>query len=141
MFIKRNGEPRIGLILFLVIATFIIVPMGVWGFKVATSDIKGQGDAIVQKNDSTNRINKQELFETLYAEIKSSDQKITILADAVKNDPSYTNKTNLTGVQTYCVGVVQDYNAEARKYTAEDFRSTDLPASINPLDPATDCLA
>ena len=116
-----------------------VLAIAIWGFKVATSDIKGQGDAQRQKNAATNRIAAQERFESLHAEILAADQRIGILAGAVKADPSYTNKTNLTGAQTYCLSVVADYNAEARKFTAAQFRAADLPASIDILDPATDC--
>lgn len=139
MFTKRNGEPRIGLIIFLVIATLIIVPLGAWGFKVATSDIKGQGDAIVNKNDAINRVNKQELFEDLYAEIKAADAKIAPAQTAVDADPTTVNTTNLTGLTNYCIDVVADYNAEARKFSAEDFRAIDLPAQVDGIDAATDC--
>lgn len=139
MFTNRNGEPRVGLIVTVFLAVIILVPLAVWGFRVATSDIKGQGDAVIQKNDATNRINKQEMFEQMYANVKASDDKIQIASDAVKTDPSYTNKTNLTGATSFCVQAVQDYNAEARKYSAADFRSTDLPAQIDEFDPQTDC--
>lgn len=111
-----------------------------WGIKVAVSDIKGQGDAVRAKNSATNRIAAQERFEGLYAELVAADQRIDVLAAAVAANPkSVIAQSNLTGIQTYCLSVVADYNAEARKYTARDFRAIDLPAQIDLLDPATDC--
>lgn len=139
MFTKRNGEPRVGLIVFLVVLILIVVPIAAWGIKVATSDVKGQGDAIVQKNSSTNRISAQERFEDLYADIKASDAKIGPAKQAAKANPSTVNQTNLTGLVNYCLDVVGDYNAEARKYTSADFRAIDLPAQISGMDSATDC--
>lgn len=115
------------------------IAIGFWAFRVATSDVKGSGDAEIRKNSATNRIAAQERFEQLHAEIIASDQRIDVLADAVKADPSYTNQTNLTGATTFCLSVVADYNAEARKFTAQEFRAADLPAQIDAIDPATDC--
>jgi len=139
MFTNRHGEPRVGLIIFLTIFLIIAIPLAVWGFRVATSDIKGQGDSIIKKNSATNRISAQERFEDLYADIKASDAKIGPAKQAVKVDPSTVNTTNLTGLVNYCLDVVGDYNAEARKYTSADFRAIDLPAEISSMDPATDC--
>lgn len=140
MFTNRNGEPRVGLIIFLVVLFFIVTPLAVWGFRVATSDVKGQGDSIITKNSSTNRISAQERFEDLYADIKATDAKIGPAKQAMKADPdSQVAQTNYTGLVNYCLDVVGDYNAEARKYTSADFRSIDLPAQISDVDSATDC--
>lgn len=122
----------------LIIAAILIIP-AVFGIRVALSGIFGQGGAVINKNDAVNRVAAQERFESLFAEIKAADQRLDVLADAVKEDPSYTNKTNLTGGRTYCLSVVADYNAEARKYSARDFRAYDLPAQIDQYDPTTDC--
>lgn len=137
--VGRGAAWRIGLLVLAILALVAVIGIGVWGFKVATSDIKGQGDATRQKNDATNRIAAQQRFEDLYQEVIQSDRRITMLADATERDPSTVNQTNLTGAINYCLDVVGDYNAEARKFTAEEFRAADLPAQIDNLDPATDC--
>jgi hypothetical protein len=126
-----------GLVVFGVIA---VVSIGVWGFRVATSDVAGRGNAVIIKNNAVNRIAQQERFEQLYADIRASDQKITVASAAVIADPSdKTAQQNLTGMQNYCLSVVGDYNALARKYSAEDFRSVDLPEQIDQSIPSTDC--
>ena len=122
-----------------VLAVVGAVGIGVWGFRVATSDVKGQGDAVIQKNDATNRIAAQERFEDLYAEIIAADQKIAPARQAYRNDKTQVNLANLTGLQNYCLDVVADYNAEARKYKSADFRAIDLPQEINLSNSATDC--
>lgn len=117
----------------------VLLTLGGFALKVALSDPIGQGNAIINKNDAVNRVNAQERFETLYAEVIAADQKIDVLAAAAEDDPSYVNKTNLTGAKTYCLSVIADYDAEARKFNSADFRAIDLPSQIDTLDPATDC--
>jgi len=137
--VARGAAWRIGVGVLALLALCAVIGIGAWGFGVATSDVKGQGDAVRQKNDATNRIAAQERFEDLYQEIVQADRRITVMADAAERDPSAVNQTNLTGAINYCLDVVGDYNAEARKYTAAEFRAADLPARIDDLDPSTDC--
>lgn len=124
----------------LILLLIVLLGTGWWVFRVATSDVKGQGDALIRKNSATNRIGAQQRFEELYADILASDRRIdTLAADAAANPDSQVAQTNLTGSITYCQDVVADYNALARSYTAQDFRAYDLPAQIDNLNPATDC--
>jgi hypothetical protein len=116
-----------------------IIGAGTWAVKVATSDTRGRGDATQIKNDARNRINAQTNFEQLYADIKASDAKIDVLDAAAKADPTVENRTNATGIRTYCLAVVGQYNADARSYASADFRAADLPDQIDTTDPATDC--
>lgn len=138
--VARGASWRIGVWIVAAVLFFAVIGIAIWGFKVGTSDVKGQGDAVRQKNSGTNRIAAQERFESLYAEIKAADRRLDPLAAAVKADPtSHVAQTNLAGAVSYCIGVVADYNAEARKYTSEDFRAVDLPEQIDDLNPETDC--
>lgn len=137
--VVRGATWRAILWVLAVLLVVALVSIGVWGFKVATSDVKGQGDAVRTKNDSVNRIAKQELFEDYFADIQATDAKIGPAAEAAKADPTTVNKTNLTGLVNYCLDVVGDYNAESRKYTAADFRAVDLPYQIDTTNPSTDC--
>lgn len=130
--------------LYIVAAVIFVGLIGAagWGVKVLLSPAKGAGDAVMQRESANNRISAQERFEDLYAEIVAADQKITVFAAAAKADPkSQVAQTNLIGAQTYCLEVIGDYNAEARKFTSEQFRAVDLPAQIDTLNPATDCEA
>lgn len=117
-----------------------LVGVTTWGFGVLTSDVKGRGDATRQKNSATNRIGAQERFEDLFAEIESADKRLDqAAADLATTPGDPTLRTNYTGLRNHCLDVVGDYNAEARKYTAAQFRAIDLPLEIDDTDPATDC--
>lgn len=130
----------IGLRILLIVAVIAAIGIGVWVFKVQTSDVKGAGDVQRTKNAAPNRIGAQERFESLYAGIKAADQRIDIMAAALAKAPTdVVAQTNYTGSQTFCTQLVADYNAEARKITAADWRSPDLPQQIDPSDPSTDC--
>jgi len=116
------------------IVLIVALSWGIWAFGVWVSDIRGSGEAIKTKNSSTNRIAAQERFEDLYAEVNAAQQRIVTLETAAKADPSYANSTAATGAITYCQTLVGQYNADARKYTARDFRAIDLPASLDAVE-------
>lgn len=129
-----------------VIALLVLVLAGVittalWGLRVATSDVKGQGDAVVIKNDARNRIRAQEGFEKLYADIQAADRNLTTTARTLRAKPTGDLKleTELLGQKHYCAGLVADYDAKARSFTQQDFRAADLPQKINASDGTTDC--
>lgn len=123
-----------------VVLLIVVISAGLWGLGVFSSDVKGRGDAARTKNSGTNRIAAQERFESMYADVLASDQRLDILYQARQAAPeSVVASTNYTGAVTYCISVRNSYNAEARKYTAEQFRASDLPEKLDPADPKTDC--
>lgn len=122
------------------VALIAVIGIGVWGFKVITAEPKGKGDAVRTREGGTNRIAAQERFEELYAQVKAADQRIDVMGAAKKAAPTdVVAATNYTGAINYCIEVRAQYDAEARKYTAEQFRTADLPPQIDQLDPTTDC--
>ena len=110
-----------------------------WGVKVATSDVKGQGDALQTKNSGTNRIRAQEEFVQTYQDVLAADQRVDVMWKAAQANPTTVNTTNYTGAVNFCIQAVADYNALSEKYTSADYRPADLPAQIDSLHPATDC--
>lgn len=124
----------IGLLTLLLIFGLTI---GVWAFRVATADTKGRGDQEIAINSATNRTGAQERFEDLYQEVLSADRRIDVMA--ATNDGGQVAQTNLAGAIAYCIDVVADYNAQARKVSQAEFRAYDLPAQIDNTNPATDC--
>jgi nitrate/nitrite-specific signal transduction histidine kinase len=119
---------------------FILVVIAVlWFAGVFTSDVRGAGDAHKTNQSGSNRIAKQEMFEQLYQDIQAADQRVTLYAQAKADDPSYTNKVNFTGAVTQCQQLVANYNAEARKYSSQDWRDNKLPSSIDQSDEKFDC--
>jgi hypothetical protein len=138
--VVRGGLSRGVLYTLVILAVCAIVGIGVWVFRVTTSDVKGRGDATVIKNEARNRIRAQEGFEKVYADIVASDRKIDVADRAAKADPQdRTLRQNAAGVRQYCLTVVGDYNARARSFSQEDFRAADLPYRIDDTDPKTDC--
>lgn len=121
-----------------VVAVFTIGAL-IWGLTVITAGPKGAGDAHKTNQSGSNRIAKQEMFEQLYADIQASDANLTVLHDAMVDDPSYVNKTNYNAGRLQCTNLVHNYDAEARKYTAKDWRDNKLPSAINQTDPKFDC--
>lgn len=125
-----------------VVAGHVVLLIGpiVWGINVATSGIRGQGDAIATRNSSENWTEAQATFEDLYAEIEATDRKVAIAREAWDGDPDdRTLRDTYFGTRTVCQSMVGDYNAEARKFLSEDFRAVDLPAQIDLTNPLTDC--
>jgi hypothetical protein len=138
--VARGASWRVGLWVIAVVLFFALIGGAAWGFKVATSDVKGRGDAAVQKNSADNRIAAQQTFEDLIADIKASDRKLDPAAADKKTNPGNdTYSVNYAGLLAHCLDSVGLYNADARKYTAAQFRASDLPAQIDATDPATDC--
>lgn len=123
----------------LTLVLIFALAIGVWAFRVATSDIKGRGDQTIRINSATNRTGAQERFEDLYQEILAADRRIDVAAAANAAAPTTVTSTNLAGAVSYCIGVVGDYNAAARKVSQAQFRAFDLPAQIDNLNTATDC--
>ena len=137
-----------------VVAASILIPIGIWGFNVATSNTKGQGDAAIIKNSATNRIEAQAQYHANFESIRSLDQRLTdagatlaafnkqhpLVGNGTAYDPLIEQQTNLqttvTGLQQQCRRVVGEYNASTEQYTARDFRDADLPYKIVASDPA-----
>ena len=131
---------RAWVVVVVIVALGLVLGAGIWALKVATSDVKGRGDAEVIKNDARNRIRAQEGFEKLFTDIQAADRNLTTTADALKRKPGDVKlETELLGQKHYCAGLVADYDAKARSFSQQDFRSAELPAKISETDGTTDC--
>lgn len=139
----RAGTVGIGVIALWTFAAIVaagVISVILWSFGVFTSGIKGAGDAQVTKNSAVNMIRQQEGFEQLYQDIKVADRNLTITSIRASAHPTDDKiATEQAGQQMYCNGLVGDYNAKARKFTAQDFRAADLPKEINQDNTQTDC--
>lgn len=136
--VVRGAGWRVGVIVLCILAFGGIVSAIGWGISVATSDAKGQGDAVKRVNNGDNRLAQQAYFEQTYQDIKAADRKLDQLAadKAAKIDGA---DIRYSGAVTYCLGLTGDYNAAARKQVAAKFKAVDLPNHIDTTDPATDC--
>lgn len=117
-----------------------LISVGIWGFKVATSDVKGTGDATRQINSGKNRIAAQESFEALYAQIKAYDRNLDQAArDKAEHPKDDFYATNYSGLVKTCNDAVAQYNADARKVSRAKWLTDDLPYEIDNDDTTTDC--
>lgn len=139
--VRTTAKAMVRVWVLVIIGIVLVAAIGVatWFVKVSISDTQGAGDAEVIKNEAKNRIRAQEGFESLYAAIVTADQNLTLTADALKLSPqSQKLSIELTGQKMTCNDLVGRYNARARQFTQEEFRSAELPAQIGTLDhPAT----
>lgn len=132
--VRRFGGLAIGWWVIIVIVA-LGISAGIWGLTVATSGVKGQGDGIIKNNSSENWIKQQAKFEDLHAEYESTLVRIDqfkITADANPNDA--IAQTNYNGQISHCTDVVAEYNAATRSFLSEDWKSIDLPATLDPED-------
>ncbi len=127
--VARGASWRAAVWIVAAVVFFGLLGAGIWGFRVVTSDVKGQGDAVRITNDGRNRLAQQAYFEQTYADIKAADLNLDLPGEDVEK----------AGRLAYCRRLVADYNAAARKEVAEAFRSADLPPQITDTDPSTDC--
>ncbi|MFY1595439.1 hypothetical protein [Micromonospora sp. WMMD737] len=124
-----------------VAAVIGLVAVGVWGFRVATSDVKGAGDATRITNDGRNRVNAQEWFVGQYEQIRSTDRRIDEAYAELSRKPTEFAETNYRGLVNRCMEMVGAYNAEAAKVSRAQWRDTSLPERIDDTDSTTDCRA
>lgn len=137
---SRRAGGRMAVWIVVAVLFFAVLGIGGWAFKVAVSDVKGQGDAVRVKNSAPNRIKAQEAYVAAMNEVKRSDRNLTVLAaDKKANPDDRAAATRYTGAVSYCQSVVADYNALADKYRSADFLPQGYPVSIDDMDPATDC--
>lgn len=134
---SRRAGGRIFVWLLVIVLTLGIFGALFWGFRVVTSDVRGQGDAVRIKNSAPNRIKAQEAYVSAMNEVKRADRNLDTLAAA--KDDSNVAKTRYVGAVSYCQSVVADYNALADKYRSADFIPQGYPVAIDDTDPATDC--
>lgn len=134
----KDAWKAVGVVLFVM----LVAAAGWWfayGSKVLASEPIGKGDAIIQKNSAENWLKAQARFEDMYANIEAADRNIVIAHQAYENEASTFNERNYTGLQMSCMDMISEYNAEARKYLAQEFRAIDLPAEIDQTMSTTDC--
>ena len=139
-FVARRTFPSALLWLFVAVLVFSGIGVAVWYFGVATSGVKGAGDATKITNDGRNRVNAQEWFATQYELIRSTDRRIDEAAAARKAKPGNDiAETNYQGLKNRCMEMVGNYNAEAQKVSRAQWRDPNLPTQIDDSDPKTDC--
>jgi hypothetical protein len=129
-YVKESAKGVSVAVIWTIVILAVIALIGgiVWGFGVATSGIKGQGDAVKINNSAENWTGKQEKFEKLNAGVEAAKEKVTLHKElAAENPNDLTQKQTLAGVRSACISAVHQYNAESRKVLSRDWKSPDLP--------------
>lgn len=111
----------------------LIIGAGLWWLNVATSGVRGQGEGVAQRNSAGNWLDAQARFEENHAEYESTLVRIDVAYSAhIASPEDKTLEQTYLGTVGYCTSLVADYNADARNFLREDFRASDLPASLDP---------
>lgn len=134
---SRRGGVRAIIWIVAVMLVVALISIATWWFRVATSDVKGRGDATVAKNSAANRIKAQEAYVSAMNEVKRADRNLDTLAAAAKD--SAAAKTRYVGAISYCQSAVADYDKLYDSYRSADFLPAGYPVKVDSLDPATDC--
>lgn len=132
----REANKGLGFVFLWIVISLVaagLIGWAIWGFNVATSGVRGEGDGEIQKNSSDNWVAAQADFEENYADYEATLVKIEFAADALESNPDdRISQTNYQGLVNYCASLVADYNADARNFLKEDFKAADLPDHIAP---------
>ncbi len=157
--LHRWDPRRVKLMIAAFVAVVLIAPVAIWGIRVATSDTRGAGNVEIERNSADNRVRSQAFFEQSFEDVKKFELQIAdaqqaydnfiattpkptaddVVAAQLYTQQLSTRQTTLTGLQQQCQNTVADYNAEARKTLAFEWRSPQLPYQIDATSPATDC--
>lgn len=133
---KTFGLWALGIVGGLAAILGLIYALG--GLKFITADFRG--DVAVNERvsaDAAYRIAAYEWFYDQCAAVQTAQQQIAVQEAELDTVASGSYRegqihTNLTGLNAVLVGLVAEYNAEARKAdTAANFRASDLPYEID----------
>ena len=157
--LERWTPRRVKLMICAFVAVVIIGPVTIWGFRIATSDAKGKGNVELERNSAENRIRAQAYFEQSFEDVQKFDTQIgdaqraydnfvadnpkpsaeDLVAAQIYGQQLNSRQVTLTGLQQQCQNTVANYDAEARKTLAAEWRSPGLPYKIDYSSPETDC--
>lgn len=131
-------------LLYALIGVLALVAVGailVTAFGTGTAEVKGRSDAYREKVSGTNRIQSQARFEDLYSAWQTYPARLAVARRALDRAEQSRDifddqikGTDLDGLTQQCIQTATDYNADARKYTAQAFRAADLPESLDPKE-------
>lgn len=116
------------------------ISVGIWGFRVATAPIKGDGDTVIMNQNAKNRVAAQAMLRDKYYGIIALDRNIDQFAATARAHPNdRIAQQNLDGQIMACRTAVEDYNAESGKVLVQDWHDDETPNRINDEDSRTDC--
>ncbi|GEM_PF-6867180 len=116
-------------------AAIVLLPFAGWAWRYYTAPIKGVVGAQEQIQSASHRIVAYNHFFDLCAGVRADEvsldaqnEQLQTTTDAFQRTRVQTNITGLTG---HRAGLIEEYNANARKdYTEGMFRDSDLPYQL-----------
>lgn len=137
-YVARKTVPSAALWIGVFVLVCAVIGVTTWYFKVATSAVKGAGDATVQVNSAANRLQAQDKYNKLYTGIQAADANLDTFADTYRLSPTEKNLTDLSGATAICRKNVADYNQMATNALTKQWIPVEMPSMVG-SDPATDC--
>ena len=141
---KEFGKGTLLVVAVVVVA--ILIGSGVWLFRVATADVKGAGDQVIQtKGNAQYRIAAYDAFYDACGAIQAKEDQIALqepLLEAAKpGTPDYQRlEANVVALKSSRASLIRAYNADASKAdTRANFLASDLPYSIDTTQEHTTC--
>jgi hypothetical protein len=98
-----------------------------WSIATLTASTAGQAGAYRLKQSTQNRVFAQQTFEQEYADYNG----YLAIAKTYTGTLNATQRTELSGLRQVCITTAQNYNADAHKYLLRDFKSFDLPQTLD----------
>lgn len=129
-YVPRSQKGLFGNITAWIVAAFILAAViagAWWGISTALAPATGKAGAFRQQQSSQNRIFAQQTFEQESADYDGYLAKEKTYTGTL----TATQQTELEGLRQVCITTAQNYNADARKYLLRDFRSFDLPLTLD----------
>jgi hypothetical protein len=141
----------IGAAVLALVVIAAIMLTGVYGFgwfSRATANYRGGTSAINQtRGNGSYRIAQYNHFYDLCGGIQTDqtrvvNARVALRGDKPTSDQYPEDKANLIAAENGLAGDVNQYNADARKTaTAGQFRASDLPYQIDPMEGTITCTA
>lgn len=120
----------------IVVVVVIAATVGiVWAIRYYTAPIEGRVGAQERIQSAPNRIVQYDHFFNLCAGVRADEVSLDAQTEQLKATTDEFQRarvqTNITGLIGHRAGLIEEYNANARKdYTAGQFRDSDLPYQI-----------
>lgn len=121
---------------FVVLSVFVSLSLGI---RYYTANLRGKVDAQERRLSGPMRLAAYNYFFDLCVAVQGHEASL----DALHRELDVTNdtkeqvriRTNITGLESYRSRSIAQYNQDARKdYTIGQFRDTDLPYQIPPVE-------
>lgn len=146
-FDAESRRAGVRVVLWVLVAVLVVgaISAGVWGFRVATANVRGQGNvALKTKGNADYRMAAYDHFYRLCGQIQATEDRIGLAQQQVKLAPNVGRKrqlqANVLALQNVRVELIRQYNADASEgHTRGQFRASDLPYSINVNQEHTTC--